>query len=307
MKKAIIILATYNGEKYLKELLDSLYNQTYPLIEIYTRDDGSTDKTTEIIKKYAKKKVKGRKITIIPNGGKSLKCPDCFIKLLEQAKNGDYYFFCDQDDVWLKDKISNAIEKMEKIDSNIPTLHFGAYDNCTANLKFMSHSPKLPKEIKLRNVIYDYWPLGFNIGFNKSLYDFIFNNMPEHIYYHDCWFAQVACGVGKFIYSEEVSVLYRRQENAVTYSNHNKLTLLLWRIKRFFGNNKDNLTQLKKILIEYKKLYKDKISDEDLKMLNIFTEDTLKNYFKRLFYPHRLRLKWSEEIALRFLFIFRML
>lgn len=307
MKKAVVVLATYNGEKYLKELLDSLYNQTYPLIDIYTRDDGSVDKTTEIIADYAKKKVKGRRMIVVPNGGKSLRCPDCFIKLLEQIDDGDYFFFCDQDDVWLKDKISDAISKMEQVDNNIPVLHFGSYDNCTSNLEFISHSPKLPKEVKLRNVIYDYWPLGFNIGFNKVLKTLVYNNKPQKIYYHDTWFAQVACGMGKFIYSNKTSVLYRRQENAVTYSNHSKFTLFIWRIKRFFGKNKSNLNQLKEILKEYKSLYGDKLSKEDKKMLDIFTNDTFINYFRRIFYPHRLRLKLSEEMALRILFLLKML
>lgn len=307
MKKAVVVLATYNGEKYLKELLDSLYNQTYPLIDIYTRDDGSVDKTTEIIADYAKKKVKGRRMIVVPNGGKSLRCPDCFIKLLEQIDDGDYFFFCDQDDVWLEDKISDAISKMEQVDNNIPVLHFGSYDNCTSNLEFISHSPKLPKEVKLRNVIYDYWPLGFNIGFNKALKTLVYNNKPQKIYYHDTWFAQVACGMGKFIYSNKTSVLYRRQENAVTYSNHSKFTLFIWRIKRFFGKNKSNLNQLKEILKEYKSLYGDKLSKEDKKMLDIFTNDTFINYFRRIFYPHRLRLKLSEEMALRILFLLKML
>ena len=81
----------------------------------------------------------------------------------------------------------------------------------------------------------------------------------------------------------------------------------MWRLKRFLGKNKDNLLQLKEILKEYKFLYNDKLSEEDKKMLNIFTEDTFVNYFKRIFYPHRLRLKLSEELALRILFLFKML
>ena len=300
-KKAIIILPTYNGEKYLSELLDSIYNQTYPLIEIITRDDGSTDNTTKIIKEYSKKNIKGRKITIIENGGKTLKCPDCFIKLLEIANDGDYYFFCDHDDYWMSDKISQAISKLKKV-SDKPALHFGAYEFCDENLKYITNSPKVPQDVGLRNVIYDYWPLGFNISFNKRLYDFVFNNKPEHIYYHDCWFAQVALGVGTFIYSDNPSVKYRRQKNAVTYSNHNKFSLLIWRIKRFFFNN-DNLINLKKILNEYNILFNKYLSDEDKKMLNIFTNDSFKNYFKRVFYPHRLRLKITDEIGLRILFI----
>lgn len=301
LKKVIIILPTYNGEKYLRELLDSLYNQTYPLIEIYTRDDGSTDNTVRIIEDYSKKKVEGRKITIIPNGRKNLNCPDCFIKLLEKAKNGDYYFFCDQDDVWMEDKIFQAVSKLEKYD-DIAAMHFGAYDFCDENLNFISKSAKLPKNVKLRNIIYDYWPLGFNISFNKELYDVVFKNRPEHIYYHDCWFAQVALGVGKFLYSDNSTVKYRRQENAVTYSNHSKFSLFAWRLKRFFGKN-DNLINLKKILKEYKILFDEFLTNEDKKTLEIFTNDTISNYFKRIFYPHRLRLKLIDEIGLRILFV----
>jgi rhamnosyltransferase len=307
MKKAIIILATYNGEKYLKELLDSLYAQTYENITIYTRDDGSKDNTCKIVEEYSKKKVKGKKMVIVPNGGENWRCPDCFVKLLEGVKEGDYFFFADQDDYWDKDKIKNAINKMEKVDSKIPTLHFGAYDNCDSELNFVSHSTKLPNVVKLRNVIYDYWPLGFNIGFNKALYDLVFTRRPKRIYYHDCFFAQVALGCGKFLYSPEPSVKYRRQEGAVTYSNHSKFSLFFWRIKRFFGENKSNLVQLRDILAEYKKLYSDLLSKEDNKLLDIFTRKSFGNYFKKIFYPHRLRLKIVDEISLRVLFIFNML
>lgn len=303
MKKAVIILPTYNGEKYLRELLDSLFNQTYPLIEIYTRDDGSNDDTVKIIKEYSKKKVKGRKITIIPNKGKNLGCPDCFIELLKKAEGGDYYCFCDQDDVWLPEKIEKAIEKIESESSeDIPTLHYGGYYFCDENLKILHKSHDYLKNVKLRNIIYEGWTFGFNIIFNKALYETIFDNMPKHIYYHDTWPTEVALGVGKFLTSNEPSVKYRRQENAVTYHNRKWFTHLTWRIKMWFGNN-DNLITLKNILIEYKQIFGDRLSEEDKKMLDIFTIDNFANYFKKIFYPHRLRTKLIEEIALRSIFI----
>lgn len=303
MKKAVVILPTYNGEAYLKELLDSIYDQTYPLIEIYTRDDGSTDNTCEIIRNYAKRKQKGRKLIIIPNGGENWKCPDCFTKLLKLAKDGDYYFYCDQDDYWYPQKIEEAISKMDKMDDKIPTAHFGAYYFCDNKLKIIRKSPKLPNKISLRNVIYDYFPLGFNISFNKALYNAIFTYEPRHIYYHDCWVIQVALGIGNFIYDDKPSVKYRRQEGAVTYSNHSKLSLLRWRIKRFLANDNDNLINLRKILEEYRDIFKEKLSEKDKKMLDVFTKNNLCNYFRRIFYPHRLRLKMTEEIGLRILFL----
>lgn len=307
MKKVIVILPTYNGGKYLRELLDSLYHQTYPNIEIYTRDDGSKDDTVKIIEEYSRKKVKGRKIIIVPNNNKSLGCPDCFVKLLEMAKDGDYYCFCDQDDVWLPNKIEEAVKKIDDFPKVEPTLHFGAYDFYTADLKFSNHCPKFPEDPCLRNVLYDYWPLGFNITFNKALYDMVMTNKPKRIYYHDCWMAQVAAGVGNFVCSNIPSVKYRRQEGAVTYSNHSKFSLFLWRVKRFFGENSQNLKQLKIILQEYFSLFSGYLSDKDKKILRIFTEDNFKNYFKRIFYPHRLRLKLTDEIALRMLFVLKKL
>lgn len=132
-------------------------------------------------------------------------------------------------------------------------------------------------------------------------------NSPSKIYYHDCWMAQVASGVGNFIYSKEPTVKYRRQEGAVTYSNHSKISLFLWRIKRFFGSNSQNLRQLKIILKEYLDLFDQYLNEEDKKMLYIFTEDNFSNYFRRIFYPHRLRLKITDEIALRILFILKKL
>ena len=119
--------------------------------------------------------------------------------------------------------------------------------------------------------------------------------------------AQVAAAVGKFICSNVATVKYRRQEEAVTYSNLSKFSLFLWRVKRFFGENSQNLIQLKMILKEYASLFEKYLSDKDKKMLTIFTEDYFKNYFKRIFYPYRLRLKLIDELALRVLFILKKL
>lgn len=307
MKKVVVILPTYNGEKYLEELLDSIYNQSYPNIEIITRDDCSTDKTGSIILKYSKKKIKGRKITIIDNENKILKCPDCFIKLLEVAPVADYYCFCDQDDVWLPNKIEDAVKEIEKKSYKEPTLHFGSYDFCTFDLKFLYKSPSLKNESSLYQVAYDYWPLGFNITFNRALYDKVMKKRPKKIYYHDCWFAQVAAGVGNFICSNESTVKYRRQEGAVTYFNRNTLSLYLCRIKRFFTNDKKELLKLKRILKEYYKLYKKDLNNEDKNLLDILTNDNIKNYFKRIFFPKKLRQKIVDEIGLRLLFVLGML
>ncbi len=307
MEKAIVILPTYNGEKYLTELLDSIFKQTYDNIEIITRDDGSKDRSVEVIKEYADKNCReGRAIRIIPNDGRNLGVPDCFIELLEIGNDAQYYFFADQDDFWLEDKMEKAVAKL-KTAGDTPAIHFGAYNKCTSSLEYIERSVPLQGEIGLRQVMYDYFPLGFNLSFNKALYDFVFAHRPKRIISHDNWYAQVAAGCGKFLYSNEPSVLYRRQEGAVSYANHDKLSFFIWRVKRFFGNGRKKLTECKEIIAEYEDLFHDYLSDEDNEMLVTFTKDSVPNYFKRIFYPKRLRLKMSDEIALRIIFLFGLL
>lgn len=109
-----ILLSTYNGEKYLAEQIESLLNQTYQEWVLIIRDDGSSDKTVEIIERYIAKypdkiKFSGEDRT---NLG--------YIKSFEQLLNfsrAEYIMFCDQDDVWLPNKIEicmNAIKREEK-------------------------------------------------------------------------------------------------------------------------------------------------------------------------------------------------
>ena len=103
-KEVVILISTYNGEKYLAEQLDSLLNQTYQNIKIFIRDDGSKDKTIDIIKEYQKKSEK-----IFLTEGKNIGFINSFFELLKLSNNADYYAYCDQDDVWMEDKIERAV------------------------------------------------------------------------------------------------------------------------------------------------------------------------------------------------------
>ena len=108
--KVVILLSTYNGEKYLKEQLDSLLNQTYKNIDIYIRDDGSKDETVNIIKKY-----QNEYDNIHLEEGKNLGFIKSFFELLKNGdENVDIYSYCDQDDIWEEDKIERAVKFINK-------------------------------------------------------------------------------------------------------------------------------------------------------------------------------------------------
>ena len=110
--KLAILLATYNSEKYLAELLDSIVNQTYREFSLYIRDDGSTDSTLQILEQYA---ARHDNFFILSDTVKSRRAMGSFFWLLERVE-ADYYMFCDHDDIWLKSKVENSLVKMLQIE-----------------------------------------------------------------------------------------------------------------------------------------------------------------------------------------------
>lgn len=111
-----ILMATYNGAIYIREQIDSLFSQTYSNWHLYVHDDGSTDNTIQIIMEYYTKHPE--KITLMdytPQGGA---CKN-FLSMLERV-DSSYYMFCDQDDVWLPEKIELSLKEIRKREQESP-------------------------------------------------------------------------------------------------------------------------------------------------------------------------------------------
>ena len=122
MEKIAILLATYNGEQYLAQQIDSLLSQTYKGWTLYIHDDGSTDKTASIIDSYCDKHDNISSMDYPPTGG----AKNNFLSLLQRIE-ADYYMFCDQDDIWDEKKIEIEIDRMHEMEStygDIPLLVF---------------------------------------------------------------------------------------------------------------------------------------------------------------------------------------
>lgn len=113
-----IILATYNGEKYLSEQMDSIVSQTYFEWRLLIHDDGSLDQTVDIIKKYQRNYP--TKILFVDDGIKGLGVKDNFAHLMTLATS-DYIMFCDQDDIWFNYKIEKSLELLKRIESSVGT------------------------------------------------------------------------------------------------------------------------------------------------------------------------------------------
>ncbi len=111
--RVAILLATYNGEKYLDELIRSLLSQTYRDFVVIARDDHSADQTPEILARWSA--AYPNKIRVVSDDCGNLRSLQNFSRLMEVC-DADYFAFCDQDDVWLPNKVERMINEVQRLE-----------------------------------------------------------------------------------------------------------------------------------------------------------------------------------------------
>ena len=209
MEKVLILLSTYNGEKYLPELLTSLLNQNGVDLHILIRDDGSKDNTIAYLKNVADRRVE---FYI----GENKRAVGSFLELIQKAPlSYDYYAFCDQDDVWLEDKVSTAVRKLNIVESEKPSLYYSGQIITDSDLKVLyKHNLDTQRSIKA-NCIFNQMA-GCTSVFNKALLQELKKYTPQNIYGHDVWCYRVCAALeGNIIVESEGKILYRQHGNNV--------------------------------------------------------------------------------------------
>ena len=212
--KISVCLATYNGEKFLKEQLNSIFTQNYENWQLLIHDDNSMDDTINIIKIYEKKypdKIKFIDDTICFNSAS-----ENFSFLLEQS-NADYIMFCDQDDVWLSEKIELTLNKMlevEKSNPNIPILIHSDLKVVNEDLTILSDSYWSYQNINpnydtLNRLLVNNVITGCTVMINKKLADMALP-IPKEAIMHDWWLGLVASAFGQIHHMDTPTILYRQ-------------------------------------------------------------------------------------------------
>jgi len=278
MKNSILVLlSTYNGERYLEELLDSVLNQKKVNVEILIRDDGSKDKTVEILEKYSNKHSNIRYYV-----GTNLGYAKSFWELLKNSKKYDYYAFCDQDDIWLEDKMYSAISKLSQRDSKIPLLYTSNVIPVDKNLKKINYNSfKTNKSLNVYESFQKSILPGCTFVFNYSL-KVIAEKYDGYMESHDWTLYNIANVFGEILFDNNSNILYRiYSENTIGQESISKT--LLKKIKRFFQKSKCTRSKFAKdfykcymndMPIKYKKdihefaYYKDSKSEKFLFLKN---------------------------------------
>lgn len=302
--KVNILLAAYNGERHLKKQLDSLLAQTYENIDIYIRDDGSTDGTVQFLQDYIAENKSGKKIILLESDGTNLKCPNCFYALARGCAEADYYAFCDQDDVWYPEKIAWAVERLERESRDECLVYYTAADYLYEDGSFIRSSPKQKERLELSDVLYYTPGSGFTIVFNETARRRMILDCSPSQELHDRWMLRGAACFGRAIYDERSSAAHIRHESAVTAGDSDNGSLLRNFIKEeLFGAS---AKREKRALRHFYKTFRRELTEEQRQLLALFGKNKggFSVWLRKVFYPRRLRQRMAGELALRLLFLF---
>lgn len=213
MAQIHIVLATYNGEKYIREQLESILANKYKDISIEICDDGSTDGTLEIAKEYVEKY---SHISLHENP-KNLGYVMNFMEGIRRSKS-PYIMLCDQDDIWHEDKIEKTYERMRSLEkengSNVPLMVFTDAMNFDSESgedlgSFHKSSHLDIKKIDTAHLFMENKCIGCTIMVNAAILDYL-TVLPKEIRVHDWWLALICCNFGKISYIAETTLQYRQ-------------------------------------------------------------------------------------------------
>lgn len=236
-----VCIATYNGEKFIKEQLDSILCQLSNDDEVVISDDGSTDKTLEIIESYKDKRIKifhhkkDEKLSKIKQGRNFYYATQNFSNALEEV-SGDYVFLSDQDDIWLQNKVSRSLELLKK---NDVIVHNYQVVDVNGNLTKEQQFSKNPLHKSVFANIMDSHFRGCCMAFKSDILKKCLP-IPVNVIGHDYWIGAIAskyCSIFYEInpliqsrwYPESVS---SKKKTSFIYKIQFRLTLLMELLKR---------------------------------------------------------------------------
>jgi glycosyltransferase involved in cell wall biosynthesis len=240
MSRVSIVLSTYNGEKYLEEQLNSILTSSYQDFDLYIRDDGSADRTMEILESYRKKEP--NRIHVLQNE-RNLGCTLNFLEGICDT-GADYVMLCDQDDVWKPNKIGDTLKRMQHMEAQLgkelPLVVFTDALVVDESLKqlhdsFFAAGKLNPRRTDLAHLLMENKLIGCTVMINASLRRILKSRrLPEKARYHDWWIALIAASLGKIGFLSDRTMLYRQHSSNVVGS------------KSFFAYFLDRISSLKK-------------------------------------------------------------
>ncbi len=278
MPKVLVLLSTYNGEKYLEEQLASLFSQSYKDFKLIVRDDGSTDGTKEILNSYNMELIDSSENIGVKKSFETL------LKYASENSDAEYFMFCDQDDIWKSSKIEKTLEKMKELENlhgkNMPLLVHTDLEVVDEDLKTIHHSmwqyEKInPKLNTLNRLLVHNTITGCTTMINSEL---LKKSLPitKECIMHDWWIGLVATCFGKIAYINDSTIKYRQHIRNDTGSKKFDLKYIFKKIN--FKDTDKYILQAKNFL----EAYEQDLDEEKRQLLKDFSTIKEKPYLQRV-------------------------
>ena len=288
--KVDIIMATYNGGRYIENQILSILQQTHKNWILYVHDDGSSDDTLEVINKYIKI---DKRIVLIDDGIIRLGAGRNFLHTLSHS-NQNYAIFCDQDDIWLENKLEELLREIERIDSSDqPVLVYS--DGYAWDEKGLIHQESIStahaKQLQ-DFIMFNGGYQGCSIIMNKRLID-LTRRYDGYVYHHDDLVSLVAHTFGRVRFYPKQLMLYRQHSNAVTGNKNFKK-------RKFYGVFNNAGYVISKVhfrsKVEFYRFFENQMSVEDRNIFkSYFDYCSEKNRFKRALKLRSSSLSWGGD------------
>ena len=215
-----ILLATYNGAKYLPQQLESIARQTHSHWTLTVSDDGSTDETLSIVEQFAQRTAQTVNVLQGPRMGSSTRN---FFHLIQQAPTDDaqdLYAFCDQDDVWLDNKLERALQWHAQHPQEPVRLYCGRTQFVNEQLRPIGLSPGIHRPPSFGNALVQNIASGNTMVMSHAVLMAQKKIQPEHSVWHDWTTYLIVTALGGVVwFDHEPCLLYRQHGGNVIGSN----------------------------------------------------------------------------------------
>jgi glycosyltransferase involved in cell wall biosynthesis len=294
----VVLLSTWNGEKYLRPLMESVLSQSHRPLHVAIRDDGSTDGTRAILDGYRSDRVE---IMFGDNVG----VPASFWLLLKSiGRRFEYVAFCDQDDVWVENKMARAISRLRELPDSEPALYSAGYIVTDERLRALRRVGVAPRGASFENALVENIATGCTIVLNAAAASLIASRLPQAAPIHDWWMYLVVSAFGAVITDDFASLYYRQHGGNAIGTSPVAARSVARRLSRQLSGHglPPRLTQAR----EFDSLFGGLLDEEKQVILHDFIgyNETIGRRFSQAALGKTRRQHVMDEVAMRFLILF---
>ncbi|MGX6979955.1 glycosyltransferase [Vagococcus elongatus] len=296
-KHVEILMATYNGEKYLSAQIESILKQTHTNWTLIVRDDGSNDNSINLLRQFSEK---DNRIRIVNDKkGNMGQCLN-FRELISYVSADSYVMFADQDDVWFEDKIEVSLDYLMTFENkqNEKILLYTNYFNYqdSTGQKSIAYENTMEFRNVPENIIVQNWLMGCTMLLTPAMVS-IGKDIPIEADNHDNWYAIIASLCGHIVYYHTPTMLHRVHSNNVTYREETKkLKNRVQRTIKSFHNKEAYIKNKKTLSLEIEKVINKHGTSEGKDIFKTYKKIIFEKGIKSIFEAKRNNFKAFNRV-----------